>query len=289
MRLNEELKNLSESTIIICGIVRDCGRNLEKNIRTINELCDLAKDYHVVIFENDSADNTKKIVTDWANARRNIHISLNDFNTITIPKKHSTVNPLFSVYRNEKMAGYRNFYLEYIEKEELPGDYVIVVDLDIRKIYLDGVVSSFSSRYDWDAVTANGSSRAFASKFRKRYHDTYALVECGQEEIPQTEKSIVDAQYRWAFLKPGMPFIKVVSAFGGLAVYKREAIAHCRYGVMKNNDEKVESRAEHFFFYQQMKKNGYDKIYINPAMRLKYQSQFFNTIRRFLKNIVSRA
>ena len=283
--LNEGLKKLSNSTLIICGIVRNCGKNLKNNIRTINRLCDLAKDSYIVMFENDSTDNTKQMLTAWANQRKNVHISLNDFNTITIPKKQSVVNPIFSAYRNGKMASYRNYYWEYIEKENLPGDYVIVVDLDVKKIDLNGIIHSFGVHYDWDAITANGISRAFSSRFRKRYHDTYALVACGLEDIPQTEKSIKDAQYQWAFLKPGMPLIRVVSAFGGLAIYKREAIRHCRYGVLLNNDEKVESRAEHFFFYQQMKANGFDKIYINPSMCVKYQTQVMNTIRRFLKKI----
>ena len=285
---NEGLKKLSESTVIICGIVRDCGKNLKKNIRTINQLCDLAKDYRVVAYENDSKDNTKQILTDWANDRKKVHISLNDLNVITIPPKQSAVNPVFSAYRNGKMASYRNYCWDYIENENLPGDYVIVVDLDVKKIDINGIINSFGVHYDWDAITANGISRSFSSRFRKRYHDTYALVACGMENIPQTEKSIVESQYQWAFLKPGMPLIRVVSAFGGLAIYKREAINHCRYGVLLNSDDKVESRAEHFFFYQQMKANGFDKIFINPSMQVKYQTQVMNTLRRLLKKNFSK-
>jgi hypothetical protein len=282
---NKKTNKLSDSTVIICGIVRNCCRNLKKNIRTINQICDLAKEYHVVIFENDSVDNTKQILSEWKEKRKNIHISLNDFNTVTIPRKTTTVNPLFSVHRVEKMAHYRNYYMDYIEKENLPGDYVLVVDLDVHKIYLNGVIDTFSLNYDWDAITANGISRAPSAFFRKRYYDTYAMIECGQETIPQTEYSIKTTQYKWAFLKPGMPLIRVASAFGGLSVYKRQSIAGCRYGVLPNGDGKVESRTEHFFFYQQMKGHGYDKIFINPSMRIKYQTQVVNTIRRFLRKI----
>ncbi|MDR0613708.1 MAG: hypothetical protein LBG45_09605 [Dysgonamonadaceae bacterium] len=275
---------ISESAIIICGIVRNCGKNLKRNIRTIDKICNLARDYHVVMFENDSTDNTKQILTDWADNRKNIHISLNDFNTVTIPdKRNILINPFFSVYRIEKMASYRNFYLDYIEREKLPGDYVIIVDLDVHKICLEGIVAAFSLNCGWDALTSNGISHAPSSLFRKRYYDSYALIECGQENIPQTESTIRAAQYRWAFLKPDMPLIRVASAFGGLAIYRREAIAGCRYGVLMNDDEKVESRTEHFFFHQQMKERGYDKIFINPAMRITYQTQVMNTIRRFLK------
>ena len=283
---NGGLKKLSESAIIVCGITRNCGKNLEKNIRTINQLCDFAKNYHVVIYENDSVDNTKQILTNWANERKNIHVSLNTFNKITIPEKCSSVNPFFSVHRIERMASYRNSYLEYIEKENLEGDYIIMVDLDVNKIYIDGVLNSFAVCYDWDAITANGISRSFSSKLRKRYYDTYALIECGQENIPQTEKSITDAKRQWSFLKPGMPLIRVVSAFGGLSIYKREAIRNCRYGVLLNDNERIESRTEHLFFYHQMKANGYDKIYINPAMYVSYHSMsmvIMEIIRKRLK------
>jgi len=279
------LKKLSESTIIVCGIVRNCGKNLKKNIQTINYLCDLANNYHVVIYENDSTDKTKQILKNWNNERKNVHISLNDFNTITIPKKQSEINPIFSAYRIEKMALYRNYYLDYIDKENLKGDYVIIVDMDVRKIYLKGIISSFALNYEWDALAANGISRAPSSFFRKRYYDSYALIECGQENIPQTEYSIKAAQYKWAFLKPKMPLMRVASAFGGLTIYKREAIQHCRYGILLNNDKKVECRTEHFYFHQQMKINGYDKIYINPAMIIKYQTHVWETIGMILKKL----
>jgi len=251
----------------------------------MNNLCDLAKDYYIVILENDSKDNSKQILNTWAKERKNVHISLNDYNTITIPEKQSTVNPAFSIHRIEKMAKYRNYYLDYIDSKNLQGDYVIVVDMDVYKIYIEGIILSFALNCEWDALTANGTSRAPSSFFRKRYYDTYALIECGQENVPQTENSIKAAQYKWAFLKRDIPPVRVASAFGGLAIYKRKAIVNCRYGVLKNEDEKVECKTEHFFLYSQMKENGFDKIYINPVMRVKYQTQIMNTIRRFLKKI----
>jgi glycosyltransferase involved in cell wall biosynthesis len=251
------------------------------------KLCRMAKDYHVVVFENDSTDHTKQILQEWTDTEKNVYVSLNDFGTVTIPDKKGSVNPMFSAYRNEKMAGYRNYYLDYIEKENLPGDYIIVVDLDVRKIRPEGIVNSFLLDYEWDALTANGISRAPSSFYRRRYFDTYALVECGKESVPQTEQSIRAVQYRWAFMRPGMPLFRVSSAFGGLAIYKREAIKNCRYGVLMNEDEKVESRAEHFYFHQQMKARGYDKIFINPAIQVRYQTHVMETVKRLLKRLWS--
>jgi len=277
-------RKITESTIIVCGIVRNAERGLKRNIPTINQLCERFGDYHIVIVENDSTDNTKKILEQWAKSRKNIHLLLNDFYTDTIPdKKEVAGNPFFSRKRIEKMALYRNMYLDYITHNVIQGDYIIVVDLDVYKIYLDGIISSFLTTYEWDAVTANGYSRSFSSKFSKRYHDAYALTALGEELVPQTEEMINSARYKWAFLERKTPLMPVFSAFGGLAIYRYEALKNIRYEVLKNDDAQVEVRCEHFSLYKQMNEAGFNKVFINPAMRIKYQTQVINTIRRWLK------
>lgn len=269
---------LSKSSIIICGIVRDCERGLKKNIPVIDKLCDLAEEYNVFIFENDSKDNTKFILEEWKKKRKNIQISINDFKTITIPSKSIYVNRFFSQERIGKMAKYRNKYLEYIEDNKLIADFVIVVDLDVDYINLDGILDSFGKKQEWDAITANGYIYSPSAFFRKRYNDTYALIESGMENIPQTEDSINENRYKWAFLKSNMPAIRVFSAFGGLSIYKFEAIRNCRYSVIENGDNKVEVRCEHFSLCKQMSENGYDKVFINPQMKIRYRPYLFENI-----------
>jgi hypothetical protein len=41
---------------------------------------------------------------------------------------------------------------------------------------------------------------------------------------------------------------------------------------MPNDDTYVESKSEHYSIYYKMRARGYDKVYINPAMAIKYQS-----------------
>ena len=281
---NNVQKILSETTIIICGIVRNAERGLKRNIPTINRLCERFGNYHIIMVENDSTDNTKEILQQWAKSQKNIHILLNDYHTTTIPdKKEVTANPFFSRKRIEKMAQYRNIYLDYIAQNVLRGDYIMVVDLDVYSIDLEGVISSFTTTCEWDAVTANGYSRSFSSRFRKRYHDAYALTELGMELVPQTEETINLARYKWAFIKRKSSFIPVFSAFGGLAIYRYEALNNIRYEVLKNDDVRVEVRCEHFSLYKQMSAAGFNKVFINPDMRIKYQTQIINTLRRWLK------
>lgn len=281
----EGIQKVSLSKIIICGIVRDCAKNLKRNISTINKFCHLAADYKVIIFENDSKDDTKKVLNQWSKTEPNIIITTNNYNTTrTIPKENSKIsyNPYYSKSRIEKMSFYRNQYLDYIEKYKLSADFIIVVDLDVAKINFTGIINSFGQEREWDSISANGFS--LSPKLFKRYHDAYALVEDGMEKKPQTEHTIQKNQNRFSFLKKGIPLIRVYSAFGGLAIYKFEAIKNCRYNVLLNHNQRVEVRCEHFGLHKQIHDKGYNKFYINPGMLIKYQKLTFKLIFKTIKH-----
>lgn len=274
---------LQEHSIIVCGIIRNGEIGLKKNIPVINALCDTVKQYDVIIFENDSTDHTKQILTQWSKERERIHVSMEDFHTQTIPSQKSTkANRFFSHMRISKMAGYRNQYLDYMQSHNMQADYVIVVDMDVQYIHLNGIYDSFARHEQWDVITSNGYIYSPSAYFCKRYNDTYALVECGMEHMPQTEADIAEKQYKWAFLKPGMPLMAVYSAFGGMAIYKYEAINGCRYEVLPNNDEKVEVRCEHYALCRQMHDKGYGRIFINPGMTIRYRPYMYDRLYKII-------
>lgn len=267
------MKSPSDSTIIICSIVRNAAKGLKRNIPEINKLAREFKDYRIFVYENDSTDNTKKILGNWqAQDLKRIHVSINDSDpTKTIPKKEETpgVNPFFSCKRIQKMANIRNHYLEYIEQNNWDGDFLLVVDLDVAQIDYKKILTSFEKSKDWDVVTAFGHS--MSPRLKRRYHDTYALTEWGDETNPQTEQKIHNLADKYGNLKPHDNWIRVYSAFGGLSIYKFEAVKGLRYQVLPNDDSRVEVRCEHFSLNKQIIDRGFDKIYINPGMDLKYQ------------------
>jgi hypothetical protein len=230
------------------------------------------KECHVVIYENNSADNTRAVLRQWASHRKNIHLILEDISAPekTIPECNEVSgNPYFSARRIHKMANLRNHYLDYVERNNLSADYLMVVDLDVVKIDLNGIIHSFRVKEPWDALTAYGYS--LSPKLTRRYHDTYALVENGCEHMPQTEKSIKESQYKWASLSKEKSLVRVFSAYGGLAIYKFEAIEKLRYQLLSNDDDRVEVRCEHFSLHKQMHEGGFSNIFINPRMKIKYQ------------------
>lgn len=278
-----------DRTIIICSIVRNAERGLKRNIPEIKRLCQMFRGYKVFVYENDSTDKTKQLLQGWHDSDpANVFVSLNDMSAQpTIPSVSDVpgINPFYSQKRIDKMAMLRNAYMQFVDDMGWSADYFVVVDLDVARISADNIMSSFV-REDWDAVTAFGYSTS--PKLKRRYHDTYALTELGDEENPQTEEKIIKNSKKYANLNNDNPWVRVFSAFGGLAIYRFESIKGVRYEALKNNDPRVQVKCEHYSIYYQMKRRGFDRIYINPAMSLKYQELTLKIIYNSIKRQVNR-
>ena len=114
-----------------------------------------------------------------------------------------------------------------------------------------------------------------SSKFKRQYHDAYALIEFGKLKLVQTEQSIKLNRSLYSFLKKGMPLFHVDSAYGGLAIYKWKSMKDIYYSYVLNNDGRVQCKNEHVGFHKAMIEKGYNKIFINPSMQVKYRSITF--------------
>lgn len=284
------MKSLSESVVIVCGIVRNAEKGLNHNIPVLNMFLSLCKDFRVFIYENDSKDKSKVLLKKWHESDPNrIHVSLNQINSsVTIPFQSNLegANPFFSYKRISKMVSLRNKYMDYIEQQGWNGDFLMIVDLDVSKLYIESIVDSFKTDIDWDAVTAYGYS--LSPRLKIRYHDTYALTELGDEFNAQTEDKIISLSEKYGKFNNTAAWIQVFSAFGGLAIYKFDAVKGLRYKVLKNSDKRVEVRCEHYSLYRQMFDRGYDRIFINPSMRLKYQSITIGIVLNYIKRLLRR-
>lgn len=282
------MTDLSDKSIVVCSIVRDAARQVLGNIPAIEWICSHFSWYRVVVYENDSKDETPLVLKKWKASNPSVCIISENLGIRTLPsRKEVASNPFFSLWRIEKMAMYRNRYLEYVESQGWKPDYVMVVDLDVAGIDRESVMTSFSDAYDWDVVTAFGYS--LSPRLDIRYHDTYALVELGKEAERQTEKGITSLSYTFAPLRDRQEWVRVYSAFGGLAVYKYSALRGARYVAEPNGDPRVESRSEHYGLYHRMNQKREICVYVNPQMRVRYQkltwSIVFNSLRRKLESM----
>ena len=275
MRSNHIIKNkdiingyqkMSTSTVSICSIVRDCQKNLKRNIQKIEKLRSCFLNSEVVIFENDSKDRTVEILENWNKNSPNILFKSEKFLTKTIPDNAEGGNPYYSKHRIERMSFYRNKYMEILNNNLFKRDYVIIIDLDIADFTIQGIANSFGVNQEWSCITSNGTS--LSRTLKKQYHDTYALLEKGYASFPIDETTIKNNRKIFSFLKKGMPLFAVDSAFGGLAIYDWNFLKGKYYSCIKNDDERVQVLCEHVSLNRQLEGN----IFINPEMGVKYRS-----------------
>ena len=263
------MAQLKKMRLAVCGLARNCASKFPATIRFIETLSTYFESTTIVVVENDSRDKTRAILNNWADSCSSLHIIDGK-----VPRGENTpdsnANPYYSVKRVSRLAALRNQYLDFLKVQPVPPDFVLVLDFDVDRISLEGVLDSFAREADWDVATAYGYS--LSPTFQERYHDTYALVPLGEENSPQLETRLKSIQRNWRQDKASSELVKVYSAFGGLAIYKYQQINNIRYGVYLNRDVRVEARCEHFSIANELQKNGYQRIVINPRMHLRFQT-----------------
>lgn len=274
-----------EKNVVIAALARDCAESLNKNIPLIEELRKRFSWSQVVVIENDSIDSTKEILFTWEKNSKGIKIISQDFGNKTIPDQTIEMSsPTTSLYRIEKMALYRNMYMEYIDMIEHKIDYVIVIDIDIKKFSVDGLLNSIVKvNQDWGGIFSNGvTTRKFLGFTSKIYYDIFAIYEYPISDF----FSYSDDSLKKSFISINknikqQKFYNIVSAFGGVGIYKYEAIRLLRYKALANLSNKNEGVCEHIPFNMAIVNSGY-KNYIARDFLLEYGTHNFGLVLKSL-------
>jgi hypothetical protein len=173
--------------------------------------------------------------------------------------------------RTDRIAQCRNAGLAWFEGLRAAGEpvsHLLMADLDgVNDALTAEALASCWQREDWDACMANQSGR---------YYDLWALrhpawcpSDCWAEAdflsahgVPR-DRAIMAAVYqRMIEIDPAHDWIEVDSAFGGLAVYRAEAIAGLRYHGL---DAAGRELCEHVPLHAAMRARG-ARLFINPRL-----------------------
>jgi len=268
--------------VVIAALARDCDKSLVSNIPRIDKLRKEFAWSQVVVIENDSKDNTKEILNTWSTQSEGVKIISNDFGTVTIPQVSSEIpSPNTSSYRIGKMVRYRNMYLDYIRTIQHTIDYLIIIDIDIEDFSVDGIVKSIlSAKEDWGGIFANGiTKKEFNGKvFSKIFYDIFAVQECPlPDRIGFTPQSLDYRQKTIGKIINRNYFTSVVSAFGGVGIYKYNIIRDYKYYVVPNCENENEALCEHIPFNIEIIKAGYMN-YISKDLYVLYGDHSFGAI-----------
>jgi len=261
--VNNGYNKMKNTKIIFCGLCINIENNVYKLRDRFEQLGSYFYDYRVVIFENDSNDNTRNLIKNICKQNNKFDLIECDdaldckYNTIQA-KDHGT----FSEGRMKKMVKYRNKLLDHIKKYYNNFDVICMIDLDMAgPIDINGIAHSFGNYDSWDSISAYGVNGITFTAGQPYYYDLIAY----KDEKYDINKNIIDIipiYYNMNKKKVGDDLIKVRSAFAGLELIKMKIILdNIDYTPTDNN-----YICEHIIFHNNMIKNNYNNIFINPNM-----------------------
>ena len=240
-----------DAKIVVCGMARNIGGILPATFHRIGKIVEQFRDYGIVIVENDSTDNTKQLLADFASDNRpRVTVSSTDYGWEHL---HG-----FEATRVERYAKFRNEFREIARDKHPDADAVLVVDMDLWGGWsVPGLLNGcgWLQRYKDAACMASTSlfqHRFFAEGSAWGHYDTWALRVHGWTHKLAAWKTL------WV-PPPGSPPVKVFSAFGGAALYRPEAFYKHAYA-------SIDGDIEHAGLHTSMVADGWN-IYLNPAQR----------------------
>ena len=224
---------------LFCGAVT---RNLEKSFPNFKQfmysLFGELTDLQLFIYENNSTDSTKKLLEDWATVDKRVHVKCEVFS-----KEFLLEQGYARAYDNipcrmESISTARNKLVEWMESFGMgvgEDDLTIFIDPDIPTVFNVDCLASLCRSFPQGAHAffANGLSG------NMKYYDAYAYRDTqhpfGAELLGE---EIFDFKYKSVIKQ--IPFdaqpIPVLSAFGGLGIYKSICIRGLRYSATPTQD-----------------------------------------------------
>ncbi len=254
----EKVLDIAGANFAVVGIVKDSADTLQGDVLRISKSLERAKSLKWLIIESNSTDNTVDVLHDLSKVILNF-----DFKSLSQKSKPQNL-------RTVTLAEARNVYLSEIKNDVkyIDVDYVIVMDFNglNNRISKESIESCF--KYDfWDVCTANQNGPYYDIWALR--HNLWSPNDCWEthtffrQYMKSPEKALFASLHsRMITISPDANWIEVDSAFGGMAIYKKNVFIVGSYSGLNESGFPI---CEHVTFHNRIKKNNY-KIYINPRL-----------------------
>lgn len=222
-----------EEKVIICGVVKNVAKLIEKNIQWAKETAKMFTTSKIIVYENNSTDETKEILK----RQDGITVISEDFSPETIRKEskiwaYTKVTGSDHPCRIEQIVNARNRLIDIINQEN-DYDYVIWIDLDSDGWSLEGIFDSFQKKLMWDVLYANGLTSD------GNYYDMYAYRNWDFLYGPEI---LGELFWQRSFYKQprfqGDYLIPIISGYGGIQIIKKELFKNHRFDSLVNDSVK---------------------------------------------------
>lgn len=254
---------------VFVGVARDCAQHLPGVLANLDRFAATYDRAAFLFAVSDSTDDTRPLLEGWlaAGPRPGRVLELGTLAT-SLPR------------RTERIAHARNALLDALRAGPWAGhDHLIVADLDDVLAAPVGA-EPFARASAWLAADA-GRAAVLASAMPRYYdvwalrHETWCPGDCWHPiwGRPPSE-SFEAAKFREVFarqivLPPSLPPVRVLSAFGGLGLYRMDRALAARYRGLDGEGREV---SEHVAFNADLRRAG-GQIHIFPPLQVHAPAQ----------------
>ncbi len=219
--------------VIICGVCKDVAERVPYTIKIMEKIGALFSDYRIVVYENNSSDETPRILKEWERSNSKVQAIIEQVDQKELENIFVNRTEDGNFYRAETIARARNIVLDNALSETYQDfAYLIWMDMDFKlEPNYEGFREVFATEKEWDAVFAYGIDPPGT------YWDWYAFrdQECPiGSELLGNDWWYLPKQKR--LLNKNDDWYPVLSAFGGCGIYKKASILGCYYSGLVSKD-----------------------------------------------------
>jgi hypothetical protein len=256
--------------VVICGVVKNAAQHLRANIESAINLGQKCNKYKILIYENNSTDATKSILSSYQ-ARPEFHIISEDIDSAIIKKKskiwaYTKVTGSDHPCRIEQISNARNKLVDELQKEIYDDyTYVVMIDFDSKMFMVEGILESLR------LVKENRKRVIYANS--PSYYDYYALRSAHSDYNLFGPELMGEHFWKWMSIEPlriqpspTAALVPVYSAFNGIGVYSMEVFISHFYDALpttavKNVYRKIaETHADAYAKFYTILQAGCDKF-----------------------------
>lgn len=200
----------------ICGPVKNCAPYLPKVLENMEKLGSLFNEYKILIYYDNSNDNTFNILKDYQIKNPNLLLCVN--------KNKPTP------YRTHNIALARNVCLNYIKQNSEKYPFFIMMDCDdvnCKEINIE-ILKKYLNRNDWDGLSFNTYPK---------YYDIWGLsiypycfsYNHFQDNVKNYNiiQEFVDIKLKEALNKNKL--VPCISSFNGFSIYRTNKFLNTYY------------------------------------------------------------
>ena len=147
---------MNTEKVAILGCAKNCANYIQQSVNNMINIGNMFQDYKIIIFENDSKDNTSTILNKLTQQNSKIKLITEKYISRQYP------------YRTWCIAYGRQQCSDYLRNSGFEPDYVIVMDLDdvgARGNGINAISKMMNKKEHWDAAFPRPTYDLWALRF----------------------------------------------------------------------------------------------------------------------------